>query len=624
MGPESFKQFVSWDRPYSAWIYSITYLLFGENVLPYQILIFAERWLSGVLFWLVFRKVWPKAERLVMIAALLFLVYPGFQQQPIAVQYILHFATLDLILFSLFSMLRGFESSATGYKSGMIFWMIVTFLSAAAGLFSCEYFVGLEAIRPLILVLYLKNREFQTETPAKEKVPFGRFLLHWLPGLAAFGAFMYWRVFIFSFQTYGPKFFDKFAENKTSALLLLIRKVLNDLNTVILKAWRRTLTHPSGGQDLLFWALIALAAFFCVLLLLKHSENGENGRGWAAPQNQMFWLGLAALLTAGAPYWATLLNVEMSYPWDRTSISFSAGAAFLVAALLEILLRSRWQVPAAALLTAMAAASHYSNAIIYRWETQKMNDYFWQLAWRAPALEKGTIIASDEIPLNRYSDNDLAPILNWQYNPGLRGNRYQYEYFDLDLREGIFYSDLSSVQPVDHTYRSHQFQSFTNKTLTIYYKENQCLWVIGKDDQNYPGLPESIVHVSAVSDENLISSNTKTAVTPPKAIGSQPEHGYCYYFQRTALALQEKDAKTAHAQASAALDAGLKPNALVDWIPLAKAFLQSGDQPHLDQIAKAINGDLNLQQEKFFCEEISGSVPADGSGDSFLEKIGCR
>ncbi len=66
--------------------------------------------------------------------------------------------------------------------------------------------------------------------------------------------------------------------------------------------------------------------------------------------------------------------------------------------------------------------------MIYRDENQKMADYFWQLAWRAPGLEKGTILVS-AIPLNRYSDSDLTPVVNWQYSPDLKGYAYDYKYF---------------------------------------------------------------------------------------------------------------------------------------------------------------------------------------------------
>ena len=38
-GPGSFADFVRWDRPYSAWIYSLTGAVFGDAVLPYHLLI---------------------------------------------------------------------------------------------------------------------------------------------------------------------------------------------------------------------------------------------------------------------------------------------------------------------------------------------------------------------------------------------------------------------------------------------------------------------------------------------------------------------------------------------------------------------------------------------------------
>ncbi|MDZ4159594.1 MAG: hypothetical protein U1B80_07375, partial [Anaerolineaceae bacterium] len=95
LGAGSFPQFVSADRPYSGWIYMLVTPLFGTTIWLYHVLMLALRWLSAVLLWWVLRMVWSTHPRQAAWTALLFAIYPGFLQQPIAIQYILHFSVLN-------------------------------------------------------------------------------------------------------------------------------------------------------------------------------------------------------------------------------------------------------------------------------------------------------------------------------------------------------------------------------------------------------------------------------------------------------------------------------------------------------------------------------------------------
>ena len=83
-GAGSFPLFTRWDRPHSAWIYVLTTALFGESPLGYHLYVFVMRWLAAWLFRSVLLRIFGQ-EKTAGIASLLFAVYPGFQQQPVAV-----------------------------------------------------------------------------------------------------------------------------------------------------------------------------------------------------------------------------------------------------------------------------------------------------------------------------------------------------------------------------------------------------------------------------------------------------------------------------------------------------------------------------------------------------------
>ena len=409
-------------------------------------------------------------------------------------------------------------------------------------------------------------------------------------------------------------------ENPVSGLRQLCVKVLQDLSTVLLRAYRLIFTRPAD-ISLPAAVLLLLVITAAVYLILRRSpvtsETGTNLR--------MLLLGSALLLFSGIPYWGTFLDVSVDFPWDRSTLSFSPGAAIVIAVLLNLIFKPDFFCAAAAVLTALSVLFHIQNTQIYISEAAKMNDYFWQLAWRVPGLEEGTIIATEAFPLDRTSDNDLSPVVNWQYSPEARGLNYTYKYFDLDLREDFYYADPNKPVPVDHTYRSHSFSSDTEKTLGIFYRKNGCMQIIDGSNTGYPALPDSLIRISGRSDPELIQTNPERLAQPPAPIGPEPEHGYCWYFQQTALAQQSGDITAAHNFASEALRSDLHPTYASDLAPLVLAFLQAADFENAEAILS--NNQVGSNDWNYLCGYWKTHLTDNNNEDglkSFYHDHNCR
>ncbi len=562
-GPGSFDLFQRTDRPHSAWVYLLTTFLFGETPLAYHLFLLLLRWLTVYLFRQVLTKAFGK-HRSVDAAALLFAVYPGFQQQPIAVEFVMHFASLVLVLFSLWLMQTG--STLPTKKSVPL--LILSLLTGGLAIFTCEYFIGLELVRPLILYFTLQQNSDNTQKISLLK----KTSIYLIPFICLTVFYFIWRIFIFSFTSYAPKLLIALKENPVSGLRQLYIKVIQDLSTVLFRAYRLIFTRPADISIIAAAAILlsVTAAVFLVLFRSSHSSDTNTNL-------RMLLFGTILLLLSGIPYWGTFLDVSVDFPWDRSALSFSAGAAIIIAVLLNLILKPASFCAAAALVTSLSVLFHVQNTQIYIKEAEKMNDYFWQLAWRVPGLEEGTILATEAFPLDRTSDNDLSPVVNWQYAPDARGLNYHYKYFDLDLREDFFYADPDTPAPVEHTYRSHSFSSNTGKTLGIFYRKNGCLQIIDESNIGYPALPESLIHIAKLSDPGLIQIDPETPAVPPAPIGEEGAHNYCWYFQKTTLAQQSGQTDAAYEFAAEALKMDLHPTYASDLAPLVLAFLQSAD-----------------------------------------------
>ena len=611
-GAKSFTQFTQWDRPYSAWIYILTSAAFGEGPLGYHLYVLLMRWLAVFLFWRILTSAFGE-RRTVDAAALLFAVYPGFQQQPIAVEYVMHFTSLFLVLLSIRMMQIAFFLPGKRCIPLLVF----SIGCGIAAIFTCEYFVGLELARPLFLYFTIRNHSADEKGKGLRK---GAVFL--IPYVIACALFLIWRIFIFSFQTYQPKLLDALRTDPVSGMFILVKKIAGDLWTVFFKAYRLILSKPALQHKAVIGSvlIIGAAVFLFFFLQKKDSEHTEG----LSPDLNMLLMGIAMTLLSGIPFWGTFLDVSVSFPWDRSTLSFSPGAAVVIAAVLHMMLRSGAFYAAVAVITALSTLFHFQNGQIYISEAGKMNDYFWQLAWRVPGLEKGTILASDEIPLDRYSDNDISPVVNWQYAPENRGLSYDYKYFDLDLREETYYADQKTAVSVDHTYRTHSFISNTEKTLGLFYRKNGCLQIIGPLTRKYPDLPDSLARIAEVSDKGLIHTDTRTNAVPPLPIGPEPEHGYCYYYQKTSLAQQTGDSIAAYSYASEVLDSGLRPVYAPDLAPVVLALIEVQDYSGADTLLGRC--EIGSADRTFLCSYWEFSLPSDPDNTDltdFYKRHGC-
>ncbi len=189
----------------------------------------------------------------------------------------------------------------------------------------------------------------------------------------------------------------------------------------------------------------------------------------------------------------------------------------LLVGLLGMLLQPHYQILVLGALICLAAGLQYQNATYYVNEGQTLQSYFWQLTWRAPGLEPGTIVVSDKIPLHRFSDNDLTPILNWIYAPSFASKEIPYQFFDMEARDKGGLPDFRTGLPVEHGLRSMTFHGTTSDVLVVYYAPPGCLQIVNPGDVTRPDLPENLQKVAHLSNLEQIVGQDRPVARPPAA-----------------------------------------------------------------------------------------------------------
>ncbi|NPV85556.1 MAG: hypothetical protein HPY45_06055 [Anaerolineae bacterium] len=616
LGAGEFPNFVAADRPLSAWVYMLFTPLLGENVWAYQLLVLLLRWLGGVGIWWVLRTLLPERNHIASWVAALFVVYPSFKQQWLPLEYVLHFSILALFFLSLVLMLR---AVATPNR----YWVFtIPALIASLGMFSVEYFVGLEFLRPALLWLMLGQ---ETDHPGRK---LRRTFFLWLPYLMVLVAFIIWRVFIYQFQYYEPKLIESLLSNPVKGAFGLVWRVLGDLILVIFSTWGQAWQGLTGARAVIMYATFLLLVFVFLAWGLRRvispaynqEQMTERGTLW------MIGMGAVAMLVAGLPFWVVDVPLWIVFPWDRSTLPFMLGASMFVIGLVVLLIRPKFQVFVVAGFLTLAVGIHFQTAQTYRTEWRYLQNFLWQLTWRAPGIRENTILLTDALPFNYYGDNSLSPALNWTYAPDLRERQIPYRIFDLNIRSGSFFPTLGRDLPVTHNYRSFRFQGNTSAMVLVYYNPPGCLRIVdAQEGVLIPGLPPRLKDAAYLSRLDLIDPQSNPPARPPKVVGAQPELAWCYFFEKAELAAQQGQWQTVVDLGNKAFEQSYRPAELSEYLVFIKGYAHVHNLDEATRLSQEMSAEADETVLSALCAtwdrlEKSGVFSADEGSRIAVEK----
>ncbi|HPH96195.1 MAG TPA: hypothetical protein PKW33_06740 [Anaerolineaceae bacterium] len=544
LGPEGLARYFSTNRPVWGLLYQITLPLLGSTPWHWQVFALLWRWLSGVLLWLLLRRVWPDEDDAAEWVSLLAVVYPAFGQQFISLVYSHFFMVLCLFFGSLLA-----NVAALQVKRHAWLWHGLAVLLSLGNLVMMEYFFVLELARAAFLWVVTEGT-----LAARLRLTLKR----WLPYLGVMAAVGIWRTFFFSFQTtnYKPRLLTDLSTNPLSTLWGLCVSIYEALWNTTFGAWAAAFAQPDPSElgsrtTLVYFGLLAVTF---VGLAVLFAWNRKARASWRKA-GEMVLVGAAALLAAGWPFWLTGLRPRMEFPADRFTLPFMLGACLLLVGLVRLVPAPR--LLRVGVLAALAAASvgfqfQLANAYKQDWETQR--DFFWQLAWRAPAIEPDTVVLANEMAVTYYSDNSLSALLNWYYAPDNHTDRMSYMlyYPSRRFKEGT--EILKADQPLYRDYLAATFTGSTSSMVAVFYAPWACLRVLDPlIDGDNRKLPVEIAQASAWSRRGLVLPEGEGARMVPELAGAEPSNDWCYYFEKAELARQRRNWEEAAAYGDAGL-----------------------------------------------------------------------
>ena len=311
-GASFFHNVFSVDRPLRGWVMQAAFAVFGLNPLYYHLSAFLFRVISAVaLFW-IGNQLWQRRPLYNWIAALLFLVYPGFLSQVNPIDYQSQLFSLACGMLSVALTLKALQTDSPAAR-----WAYIIASAALAWVYLglVEYFLGFEALRfAMIGILHLRKTGQPVFTRLKSA------LVTSLPFLAGAGGFLVWRLFFFEAERKATDVNLQLSSLFESPLTALwwLNYLIQDVFKVVMVAWTTPL-NLFGFSLRLRDAFIGFAlAGFAIALLLFYLRQGEEKNGDGESSNgqsemrEQIWLAFITIVACLIP--VILVNRHVTLP----------------------------------------------------------------------------------------------------------------------------------------------------------------------------------------------------------------------------------------------------------------------------------------------------------------------
>jgi hypothetical protein len=587
-GADGIRSLFRGDRPFLGWLYVFDYNLLGSSPLNWHIYALVLKMIGAFGFLWLLRSLWPDKKIETTFLTLLFLVYPGFYQQPNA-------ATFKNLLLAYASAMFSLALTIQALRAGLLTAKIVLTISAVAlaavYIFIYEALVGIEVARLLFIWYFLQERGLRDW-----KITVRKTLVEAWPYLLFAAGFVFWRIFLFESTrraTNVDVVFSQYASLSVHNLARLVIETARDVIESTFLAWSvpyyqftvQSAYSPMGLAG--FLGLLAVGAAGAYYFLVRDPATTES-KVDPTPRVAWDWMVLGGIITVVTtiPIVMSGRNVLFGIQWDRYTYQSLLGVALVIGGLVFYTLRGRSRWIALSILIIAGVVTQFFSADYYRslWKLER--NAVWQILWRAPQIQDGTnlVIALPQ-GYQLAEEYEVWGPVNLAYHPAdslkLTG-QVMFSSIWVDMARGTQEERLvRGTVPVLRDY---------GKTIVASQPSTQsCLHLLdGQRAEQAISEPFDVQVAARYSKIELIDISAVPVVPPENIFGPEPDHDWCYYFQKMDLARQQMDWQTVANLAEEARSLGLSPNDFSEWLPALEAYIHLGDQKHTKQIATFI------------------------------------
>ncbi|MBI5953120.1 MAG: hypothetical protein HY865_15795 [Chloroflexi bacterium] len=620
-GASFYHEIFAIDRPGRALAMIPLFTLFGFNPLWYHLSAFLFRMMGGVFLFWTGRMLWKERNFFALVTGLLFAVYPGFLSQPNAIDYQSHILALFLAMLSVALTVQSLL--ATNFRNKVLL-IAGSVLAGWGALSQMEYYIGIEGFRfaAIIVLMWRGEDTFRHKLTKVIKAS--------LPFLLVAGGFLAWRLFFFESARKATDVGLQVSQVLSSPLTALwwLNYLIQDFFTVTLAAWTMPvyqLAFPMRLKDMAVALALSAVAVTTVLFGLRwRGEKTSEAESTSSKgiMGETLFLSLVTMVGGLVP--VILVNRHVTLPdYSRYTLIASVGAVMLLALLIEGISRRGTQITVIGILVAIAVMTHYGNTIRYVYETEATRIFWQQVAWRAPNIEDGvTLIAS-------YPNSPLAEDYfiwgpaNFIYRPEKQSANPVVVRLPAAVLTGDVVNQIVAGSGVETPLRRGNYleRDFGDVLVMIQTRENGCVRIIDGDAPELsPSDADRLKLIAPRSRLDAVITDGESPTPPANIFGKEPEHGWCYFYQKADLARQRGEWEEIPVLLNQALDGGYYPNDSLEWMPFLQAAAVLDDVKQVREMTKILTADKILGMQ--VCDLMTGFAQKETLSDEMKSVIG--
>jgi len=600
-------------RPGATWVYALGFSLFGYKPAFWQLFSIVIRISTAVVFWLILNRYSLNRRYGNLVATILFLIYPFFTLQPLSVAYAPHFCAFLLFMLSIYYMIHAAER-----RERYLVYTIPAILFTFTHLFTVEYFIGLELLRPV--AMWFSTGMSGESHPGKRA---GKMIVQWLPYLLLLIAFVIWRnLFIANLGIRTNPITTIFGAD--SFVADVARNVFADIVLMLVSTWSKLIDPDlfvvGPVRNLFIFSIVSFSGLVYYFLLKGVAEKDSS----PTDLKPVFLTGSLIIITGLAAVYSVGFIIHLKIaPWNsRFSLPTLPGLALVVLGTIEALITiPKTRHVFLSVLVGLLIGLHTQNTFDFKTAWEKQERFYQQLLWRAPSIEPGTAIVANEEILGYMGDYPSSFAINTIYEtePGPEAPFWFFAisaHFDFDIDNFFDKEEIYNRRGII------VFRGNTRKAIFVTYEpENgQCLWVLRPQQASHKYLPENMKVAAQGANNTNIHENTGN-LTIYDQIVDEDKSTWCFYYQKAELARQLGDWETIMELWEEANANGLRPYNGFEFLPFIEAsgHLERWEEAYklTDRANKITNGMYFL-----FCptwKQLAAETPDSDSKNEYVE-----
>jgi hypothetical protein len=352
------------------------------------------------------------------------------------------------------------------------------------------------------------------------------------------------------------------------------------------------------------------------LLVDKFTFSKKSAEYHSAPRTAII-IGLLGTIVAFAPIVVTNRYVSFDR-FSHYTLPASIAATVFLFGLWTMLSGGVPRRVMVAALVMSAALTHFNLSARVADEARNIAQFWQQMAWRAPDIRTGTTLVVDYAGIYYAESADLV------WGPA----------------NIIYYPEPSAEMPIRIPIAAAQMEADLRKDAFAGGSATQNYIIINVLRYDYDNLlvisqpsPSSCVHVmdgrwpafSAYEDtvivsvaeksktENILAASGSPAL-PENLFGAEPEHGWCYFYQKADLARQLGDWAAVTRLETESAQSGFEASDPIEWIPFVQARVLRGDADGLTRLAQILKSNAAYKADRdYYKTQFCNSIRALGT-----------